>query len=78
MNENEILNIVNNYSIADRIRFIEAVVQKIREEELGLLPIRVGYSGENLLEFAGIWNEESAMQMEKAVEESRKIDLDEW
>jgi len=78
MNENEILNIVNHYSIADRIRFIEAVVQKIREEELGLLPIRVGYSGENLLEFAGIWNEESAMQMEKAVEESRKIDLDEW
>jgi len=58
MNENEILNLVNNYSIADRGRFIEVVVQKIREEERGVLPIKVDYSGKSLLEFAGIWNEE--------------------
>ena len=31
-----------------------------------------------LSDFAGIWNDEEAQQMQQAIEECRKIDLNEW
>jgi hypothetical protein len=82
MGKSEILSIVNGYPISDRIRLVEAILKKIREEEemaRGKEPAEeIEYSGESILMFAGILNEESAKTMEEAIEDSRKIDLDEW
>lgn len=79
MGNNDILRIINEYSIPDRIRLVEAILKMIREEEVLMgAPKEEEFSGEGVLAFAGILDEESAKEMQDAVDDSRKIDTDEW
>lgn len=73
MGKTDILDIVNRFSIADRLRLVEEILRTIREEE-----VKEKHSGNELLEFAGIINDEEAAEMKSAVSESREIDLDGW
>lgn len=73
MGKTDILDIVNRFSIADRLRLVEEILRTIREEE-----VEEKHSGNELLEFAGIINDEEAAEMKSAVSESREIDLDGW
>lgn len=73
MGKTDILDIVNRFSIADRLRLVEEILRTIREEE-----VEEKHSGNELLEFAGIINDEEAAEMKSAVLESREIDLDGW
>ncbi|MEN0006721.1 MAG: hypothetical protein AAF798_21385 [Bacteroidota bacterium] len=75
MGQSDILEIVNGYPISDRILLVEAILKKIREEEQLLSAAKTteqDYSGESILEFAGILDKESAKEMKAAVEESRR------
>ncbi len=73
MGKTDILDIVNRFSVADRLRLVEEILRTIREEE-----VEEKHSGNELLEFAGIINDEEAAEMKFAVSESREIDLDGW
>ena len=74
MGRADILNVVNEFSVPDRLRLVEAILRKIREEESEPLDC----SGVGLLDLAGIMNEDEATLMKEAVSESRQIDLDGW
>lgn len=69
----DILNIITRLSISDRIRLVEEILRSIREEEI----IEGEHSGDGLLEFAGVIDDE-ALKMKNAVLESREIDLNGW
>ena len=70
MGKTDILEIVNSFSISDRLRLVEEILRTIREEEVTDI-----HSGNELLEFAGIISEKEAKEMKTAVAESRKLDL---
>jgi hypothetical protein len=73
MGKTDILDIVNRFSIADRLRLVEEILRIIREEK-----VNEDHSGNDLLEFAGIINDDEAQEMKSAISESREIDIDGW
>ena len=82
MGKHDILDIVKDFSIPDKILLVEAILKQIREAEEfttgSVEDNQSEYSGEEVLAFAGILDERSAKDMESAVLDSRKIDLDGW
>ena len=75
---NELITLINKFSLTERLKIVEEVLRGIREEKV-VIPKENGENKEpKILELAGIMNEEDASEYEKAVEESRKIDKDEW
>jgi hypothetical protein len=70
----DILNIITRLSISDRIRLVEEILRSIREEDI----IEGEHSGDRLLEFAGVIDDDEALKMKNAVLESREIDLNGW
>ena len=74
----ELISLINNFSLAEKLLIIEEVLKGIREEES--TPLKEAEEAEKprILEMAGIINDEEAEQMKTAVEESRKIDVNEW
>ena len=82
MSKSDILSLIKAYPIGERLIIIEEVLRSIREERELLDENREDhaelYEGKELLEFAGILNKEEAKEMNTAIEESRKIDVDEW
>ena len=74
----ELIRLINNFSLTERLLIIEEVLKGIREEESTPLKEVEEPAKPRILEMAGIINEEEAAQMKTAVEESRKIDANEW
>ena len=75
MGKNDILELINTFSVSERLELVAEIIKAIREEEGEKEP----ESGTpQILELAGILNEEEAGEMEEAVQESRKVDLDGW
>lgn len=75
MSRNDVIYSIKNLPINDRLLIVEEILKSIREDNAPSIP---SYNGKNLLDFAGIITEKEAVKMEKAVEECRKIDVDEW
>ena len=79
MGRTDLLNIINGYPVTERILLVEAILKQIREEEerseAALKETVTPYSGEGLLEFAGTLSDEEADEMQKAIQESRKVML---
>ena len=80
MTAHELIQTANTYSLVERLEIVEGILKKIREDDLPkekngthTAPQKSG-----ILDFAGIWSEEEASVFETAVEESRKIDENEW
>jgi len=68
----ELIALVNKHEVTERLKIVEAILKNIREE---------GSKSNNslkILEFAGIFKDEEVGLFEEAVEESRKIDTNEW
>jgi len=60
---------------------VEAILKKIREDERVTSMEKkkqINYSSMGILEFVGILDDNSAIEMENAVIESRKIDFNDW
>ncbi len=74
---NELIGLINRFSLAERIKIIEEVLKTIREEETKAYSVKTTKSP-SILKFAGILDEKEASIFEEAIEESRKIDEDEW
>lgn len=74
----ELISLINNFSLTERLLIIEEVLKGIREEESNPLKEDESPDKPRILEMAGIINEEAAELMKAAVEESRKIDVNEW
>lgn len=79
MSKNKILNIINTLSVRDRLEIIESILIKLRNEpNLSSVELPKGSSGNDLLMFSGIWDNETAEIFDKSTKECRKIDLNEW
>ena len=78
----EIINWIKGLSLADRLKIVEEILRGIREESTASAKEgkdRVAEGSEPpILSMAGILNEEEANLFDSAIEESRKIDADEW
>ena len=76
----EIVELINSFSIMKRIEIIEEVLRGIKHEEaVHELNKEVKEPTVNpILEFAGIIDEEEADNMKEAIEDSRKVDENEW
>ena len=74
MGKNDILELISTFSVSERLLLIEEIIKGILEE--GEKKAKSG--APPILELAGILTEEEAGEMEEAVQESRKVDLDGW
>ena len=72
----DILKMVNEYPVSDRLILIEEILKSIRKESDQVEETKTPES--DLSEFIGIIDDEEAASMKLAVEDSRKIDLDGW
>ena len=77
---NELITLINKFSLKERLKIVEEVLRGIREEKVVTLNDRGNESKgvPKILELAGIMSEEEASVYYEVVEESRKIDRDEW
>jgi len=79
MTANELIQTANTYSVVERLKIVEGILKKIREDDLPEKEATHTVSqNSGILAFAGIWSEEEASVFESAVQESRKIDTNEW
>jgi len=77
---NELIKLINTFSLSERLKIVEEVLRGIREEKIVIPNDKEGKSNEppKILELAGVMTDEEASEYEAAVEESRKIDKNEW
>lgn len=77
---NELIAIINKFSLTERLKIIEEVLRRIREDNVVVQQEgeKGVYMPPKILELAGVMTEEEASAFENAVEESRKIDESEW
>lgn len=75
MGKHDILELISTFTVPERLQLIEEIIKGIREEESLK---EVESETPQILELAGILDEKEAQEMEEAVQESRKIDLDNW
>jgi len=76
----ELIVLINKFSLKERLKIVEEVLRGIREEKVVALsdPGNESKDVPKILELAGVLSEEEASVYYEAVEESRKIDRDEW
>ncbi|HKK58338.1 MAG TPA: hypothetical protein VJ937_02570 [Salinivirga sp.] len=77
---NELIALINKFSLAERLKIVEEVLRGIRENNTAGSDEEGKSTNEppRILELAGVITDEEASAYEEAVEESRKIDKDEW
>mgnify|MGYP006267269693 FL=1 len=77
---NELITLINKFSLKERLKIVEEVLRGIQEEKAVTLNDRGNESKgvPKILDLAGVMSEEEASVFYEAVEESRKIDRDEW
>jgi hypothetical protein len=77
ISSNEVIDLIKNLSIAERLMIVEAILRNIREENAAQKESKMNEEPA-ILSLAGIFDEEEAQVFENAIAESRKIDEDEW
>lgn len=78
---NELITLINNFSLTDRLLIVEEILRGIREDEAAPLKgKKEGSASEKpkILEMIGVIDHEEAELMKAAVKEARKIDANEW
>ncbi len=79
---NEVMKLIRGLSLSDRLKIVEDILKDIREEgellEEGVQNKSEKNADPAILTLAGIFDEAEAKIFESAIEESRKIDEDEW
>lgn len=77
---NELITLINKFSLTERLKIVEEVLRGIREDNIVGPDEREKETNDppKILELAGVMTEEEASAYEEAVEDSRKIDKDEW
>lgn len=76
----ELIRLINEFDFSERLKIVEEVLRGIREEKARLASDtkKEPITSPKILELAGLLTEEEAAVYEKAIEESRKIDANEW
>ncbi|MEL7119329.1 MAG: hypothetical protein AAFO07_07810 [Bacteroidota bacterium] len=77
---NELITLINKFSLTERLKIVEEVLRGIREEKSIDLEEKAieNFNKPRILELAGIYSEEEANEFSEAVDEARKIDDNEW
>lgn len=81
MSSNEVIRLISRFSLIERLMIVEEILRTIRKENMeqkGLKNSESENAGPAILGLAGVIDEEEAKVLTSAVEESRKIDQDEW
>lgn len=81
VSSNEVITLIKGFSLSERLLIVEEILRNIREENLKNAVITTKKEETpktSILSFAGILDDEEADLMESAVDESRKIDTNEW
>jgi len=81
VSSNEIINLIKGFSLSERLLIVEEILRNIREENVKNkeLPKTIDIKEVSpILSFMGILDDKEADLMESAIEESRKIDGNEW
>lgn len=68
----EVIKLIEGFSLAERLRIVEEVLKNIREEKLDVTPSEAAKP--SLLSLAGIMDDEEAKVWYEAIEDSRKVD----
>ncbi len=66
---NELITLINKFSLTERLKIVEEVLRGIREEKVVIPKDGEENKQPKILELAGIMNEGDASEYEKAVEE---------
>ena len=79
----ELISLIKGFSISDRLIIVEEILKDIRQENLPEVLASSSSEQErsskpSILSLAGIFDEGEAAVFTGAIEESRKIDSDEW
>ncbi len=81
ISSNDVIKLIKSFSITERLMIVEEILRAIREEN-AVQKVTEGAEEKNseqtILSLAGVIDEEEAKVLTSAVEESRKIDRDEW
>lgn len=79
VSSHEIISIIKGFSTSERLFIVEEILRNIREEHLHPKTQESDKQSKSpILNFVGIIDDTDAELMENAVEESRKIDKNEW
>lgn len=71
----QIQQLLVELSFQDKLQLIEQIVKSIGDVEI---KEEAKVKEHPILEMAGIWSEETAKKMEENLEDTRKIDHNEW
>lgn len=77
----DVLDMMDSLPVGERLLVVEEPLRKIRVEASVpaiTIPLPVKKYNHPILELAGIWTDEEANEIEKAIEEGNTIDDDEW
>lgn len=74
---NELISLINEFSLTERLKIVEEVLRVIREEKTYIDDDKEP-TKPKILELAGLFDESVADEFKVAVDESRKVDRDEW
>jgi hypothetical protein len=81
ISSNELINLIKGFSITERLMIVEEILRNIREENVTTEMTensKEANAEPAILSLAGVIDKEEADVMTSAVEESRRIDRDEW
>ena len=79
MSKREILDLINNYTVNQRLELIQSILSGIQgKHPTSIIDHSKQSTGKDLKEFAGLWDEETANDFHKSLEDCRKINLNEW
>ena len=81
VSSNEVINLIKNFSLTERLIIVEETLRNIREENSAKKVIKNAEEVKPkpaILSLAGIFDKNEARIFSGAVKESRKIDKDEW
>jgi len=77
ISSSELIDLIKRFSITERLMIAEEILKDIREERT-LQQVPKERAEPAILSLAGVMDEEEAQVFITAVNESRKIDINEW
>ena len=78
---NKVIDLIKQLSLPERLLIVEEILRNIREESTMSNVPSISKDDKPepaILSLAGILDEEEAKIFDSAIEESRKVDADEW
>lgn len=76
VSSDEVVKLVESFSLTERLLIVEEILKSIRKEKLEVERVEDARPG--ILALAGIISDNEAESWHEAIDEARKIDVHEW